>query len=35
MTPMHRPLWQRFLLFLVPLMLSNSRGLLGHDARLG
>jgi putative MATE family efflux protein len=23
MTPMHRPLWQRFLLFLVPLMLSN------------
>jgi len=23
MTPTHRPLWQRFLLFLVPLMLSN------------
>jgi len=23
MTPMHRPLWQRFLLFLMPLMLSN------------
>ncbi len=23
MTPVHRPLWQRFLLFLVPLMLSN------------
>jgi putative MATE family efflux protein len=23
MAPMHRPLWQRFLLFLVPLMLSN------------